>query len=86
LNYCEYKLAYIEFYKTWLDEYISEDNLASFEAGYGLVLSRDLALLDEWDYWTMDVDWLDRDDLIDYIEEDVLFCDMVLGAGGAAGW
>jgi len=34
----------------------------------------------------MDVDWLDRDDLIDYIEEDVLFCDMVLGGGGAAGW
>lgn len=86
MNYCEYYLAYIEYYKDWLYESISEENLAYFENDYGLVLSRDLALLDEWDYWTMDVDWLDRDDLIDYIEEDVLFCDMVLGGGGAASW
>ena len=37
--------------------------------------SRALPYYDEADYWMMDVDWWDLDEVLDFAAEDVLYCD-----------
>jgi hypothetical protein len=42
---------------------------------YGITVTRDLPLYEDMDYWMMDVDWFDMDEVIDYIGDELLYCD-----------
>lgn len=50
----------------------NDDSLATFE------VMRDRPSIEEWDYWMMPVDWFDAEDVTDYLESDVIFCDFML--------
>jgi hypothetical protein len=49
--------------------------MEAYIAGYSITTTRSLPLYEDMDYWMMDVDWYDMDEVIDYIGDEILYCD-----------
>ena len=50
----------------------------------GVTATRNVAYYSESDYWYMDVDWFDIDDVVDYLADEVIYCDFTPSEAGSA--
>lgn len=81
----------------YCDPYNSNDlaNIASAFSFAGIEKVRNEPYYEDWEYWSMDIDWWNPEEVLDFVAEENIFCDWVkdvkraetdFGASGFAGY